>query len=146
MSDSQENQLKDTHESSAPEKSGCMTYLGLLLLLAAVVAVILAFVVKPTLEERGVDVQEKLDTVKVKSQELMNSAKDKMNSVGEDIADKYQELKDKTSEIAESEAAGKVKEKVNEIKNSEVVSKTVEKVKTVGSDVAEKAENGTSWY
>ena len=144
MSNLPENQ--QTPEPQSPEKCGCSTWLGGLLLVAAVLVVVFIFIVKPALEERGVDVQEQLSEVKVQSQELVNSAKNRISKVGTGVAEKYNDLKKVSKDISESETAGKIKDTVENVKDSEFVSGVTEKAKSVGNDVVEKAADGGSWY
>ena len=98
------------------------------------------------MEERGVDVQEQLSEVKVQSQDLVNSAKNRISKAGIGVAEKYNDLKKVSKDISESETAGKIKDTVENVKDSEFVSGVTEKAKSVGNDVVEKAADGGSWY
>ena len=117
----------------APEKSGCMTWVGILLLIAAVAAVLWFFIAKPALEEKGVDVQQEFENVKNKTGEAVSSVKNKLSSTKEKISDKYGDLQEKVEEINESETVEKIKDGAGKVKDS-------------GKEIVVKAKEGESWY
>ena len=102
MSDRPENQPAQAN-TSVPEKSGCMTCLGVILLLAAVAGCLYYFIVKPAMEERGFDVQEKLDNAKIQAGETFDSVKEKFSTGSKTVAEKYTEFKETAGQIKNSE-------------------------------------------
>ena len=123
----------NNQQTPAPEKSGCMTWLGVLLLIAAVAAVLLYFIAKPALEEKGVDVQGELQDVKSKTVETVSTVKENLINTGEKISGKYDTLQKSAEKVSESDTGKKIKD-------------GAEKVKTAGEEVVEKAKEGESWY
>ena len=148
MSGTVENQQSQnqTAGQAAPEKSGCMTWLGVLLLVAAVLTAAWCFIVKPALEEKGVDVDEKIEQFKDHSRQAIDKTQNTLKDAGESIAGKYDELKNTVGKIAESEKVEKIKDDINKIQDSETVSEIAGKTREVGEDIAEKAGEGGSWY
>lgn len=140
------NNLPQQENSAPPEKSGCMTYLGVILLITAVAAVLLCFIVKPALEEKGVDVQSELEDIKSRAGDTVNSVKSRLQDTGENISEKYGELKESADKISKSETVEKIKEKAGEIKKTEVFNTVAEKTENATEKIVEKAKDGESWY
>ena len=142
MSENNENQQV---QAPVKEKIGCMAWLGIVLMIAAVAAAACYFIVKPVLEEEGVDVESKLEEIKEHSMQAIDKTKDKLDDAGEKIAEKYSNLKDSAEKIAESKLE-KIKDGADKVRKSETATKIVEKTKEIGEEIAEKAEDGGSWY
>ena len=145
MSDRPENQPAQAN-TSVPEKSGCMTCLGVILLLAAVAGCLYYFIAKPAMEERGFDVQEKLDNAKIQAGETFDSVKEKFSAGSKTVAEKYTEFKETAGQIKNSETVEKLKDTADKIKNSEKIADTAAKVADTGSEIVENAQEGDSWY
>ena len=142
MSENNENQQV---QAPVKEKIGCMAWLGIVLMIAAVAAAACYFIVNPVLEEEGVDVESKLEEIKEHSMQAIDKTKDKLDDAGEKIAEKYSNLKDSAEKIAESKLE-KIKDGADKVRKSETATKIVEKTKEIGEEIAEKAEDGGSWY
>ena len=78
--------------------------------------------------------------------DAIDKTKSKLNDAGENIAGKYSELKNTADKIAESETVEKIKSTADKVRKSETAAKITEKAGEIGKDIAEKAENGGSWY
>ena len=145
MGENTEN-LQGQNTAPAKEKLGCMGCIGVLLLLAAIGAAGWFFIAKTVLEEKGVDVDGKIEEIKAHSMDAIDKTKSKLNDTGENIAGKYSELKNTADKIAESETVEKIKSTADKVRKSETAAKITEKAGEISKDIAEKAENGGSWY
>ena len=87
MSTENGNDKKTESGGHPPSGIGCGGWLGLLILILAAAAVIFYFVVRPKLEERGVDVGGKLEEAGEEARTLGRRTVDAVH-------DKYREMRD----------------------------------------------------
>lgn len=129
------------------EHFGCGAWLGLLLLLGAVGAVLFFLVIKPDMEKKGVDVDTKLSEYKEKAAVIADDLKEKASDTldaglrgAEKARKKAGDWWNKAGEKSEDTA-----EKAESVRQSaeRVTEKTAETAGKVQKKAAEKIE---SWY
>ena len=134
-----ENQHAAAEGNAAPakkEKLGCFGCLGLLLMLAAILAVVFFLVLKPKLEEQGVDVDSSLETV----QQSVKTGMEKAGEYGRKGVDAVVETAGRAAEKS-SEAVEKA------VDNAEKIEDAAEKSADWVEESAQNAqETVESWY
>ncbi len=127
------DELKNDGGAAAKPKLGCGGWLGLLFLVLSAAAVVFFLVVKPKLEERGVDVDAKLD-------ELGGDAREMGGRAVRTVRESYDKVRARTPE-----AAAELKER-----SAEVAERAADKAAEVGKSTGRAAEQvmdeAGSWY
>ena len=145
--DQNDQQWEKFHPVPEKEGLGCGGWLGLLLLLGAIGAVLFYLVIKPDMEKKGVDVDTKISELKDKASVVAGDLKDKAGETFDAGLRGAETARQKAGEWWDN--AGKKSEKtadnVKQVKKNaaEVQEKTSETAKTVQKKAEEKIE---SWY
>ena len=87
--------------SPAPQGNGCGKFLGTLILLAALAAVLYIFIIKPELEKRGIEVEEAFKSVKEKTSELVDDIKSQSSKAGKKAEEAGRDFSEKVEDHAE---------------------------------------------
>ena len=129
------------------EHFGCGAWLGLLLLLGAIGAVLYYLVIKPDMEKKGVDMDTKISELKDKASVVAGDLKDKAGETldaglrgAENARQKAGEWWDKAGKKTEKAADNVNKVRKNAAEMQEKTSETVEKVQKKAEEKVE------SWY
>ncbi|MBE6367809.1 MAG: hypothetical protein E7052_07885 [Lentisphaerae bacterium] len=131
------NDVQTVEEKS---KFGCAAYLGLLLLLAAVLSVVFFLLIKPMLEDRGVDLDSHWSDLSQRTSAAVNAFKSGGETIADNAGEKLDDAAGKVRDAAEK--AEEVSENVAQ-KTAPVKEKVAEKVEPVKEKIEEKVE---SWY
>ncbi|MEG2076590.1 MAG: hypothetical protein RRY34_08810 [Victivallaceae bacterium] len=77
MAEVNNNNAAPPSGTPAPQGNGCGKFLGTLILLTALAAVLYIFIIKPELDKRGIEVDNDLKSLKQKSSEVWDEIKSK---------------------------------------------------------------------
>ena len=115
------NQTSVANGVKASEKMGCGAIIGVILLITAVLLVVFLLVVKPHLEEKGVDVDSFFTQTKEQISGAVGQIKDSASEAADDFKSKSRDVAGKIEDTADDleEQAGELEDK---IKNLEVPS------------------------
>ena len=167
------NQSEQQWENFQPvqpkERFGCGAWLGVLVLLGAIGAVLYFLVIKPDLEKRGITVEEKISELKVNAADTLKEGAVKALEVGAQGADavregtesvrkeagkwwqKAGEKKDQAAEFVSEKRKSWGKKSEDVEKKIDETSEKVERLKEKAAESAEKVqkkveEKVESWY
>lgn len=136
---SEEHSEERTPEAAAPQPKtglGCGGWFGIVILIVAVSAVIFYFVIRPALQEKGVDVDSKLDDLRTTGERAWKRVRGEGEEAAEKVSRAGETVKEAAAEAAEKtgELAGKAQSKGEEVSR---------KVKEKAEETAEKVD---AWY
>ncbi len=134
MSEEVKNLENGTENSNPAEKKGCGTLLGVLLLIVIAAAVVFVLIVRPKLEEEGIDLEDKAKEVASEVEGAWQKTRDVAVDVTERSSRAIKKGIDEFSKTAD-EAADKVEDA------SEKVSEASEKVSESGKNISENGKN-----
>ncbi len=142
-----DQQWEKFHPVPVKEGLGCGGWLGLLLLLGAIGAVLYYLVIKPDMEKKGVDMDTKISELKDKAAVVADDLKDKAGETldaglrgAESARQKAGEWWDKAEKKSEKAADNVKKVRENAAEVQEKTSETAEKVQKKAEEKIE------SWY
>ena len=119
------------------ERLGCSGFIGILILVLAIAAVLFFLVVKPKLEERGVNVNEHVQQVQEKAREFSGELIEKTRQGAQDAAVEAGKWAEKSRQTA-SETVDKAADAA--VKAADDIKESTSEIK---EDLKEKVE---SWY
>ena len=130
------------------EKPGFAFWIGMLLLVGAVGAVVYYFVAKPLLDKEDLGIKQEFATIKEQTGETVSAVKDQLEHVKDEVTSKYNDATG-ANEIKSpfKDVPKKRKKRKKRRKDSEDMPVFVEAVQSLGNDILDKSsKRDKGWY
>ena len=129
------------------EKPGFAFWIGMLLLVGAVGAVVYYFIAKPMLEKEDLGIQQELEVIKEQTGDTVSAVKDQLVHVKDEVTYKYNKATAKEIKSPFKDVPKKRKKRKKRRKDSEDMPVFVEAVQSLGNDILDKSTSkDKGWY